>query len=187
MRQVTNVEELVEGIEAAARHGTDAQLRAGGGVMAPTVHILVEDLDQPYVGYLTCRAFYRGADASRAIAELGELPSALAATRLVVIYEAQDLMVALEGPVEPDDSALVVLDATFEQHTVRRYPLRLRSGGWLRRGAVEWGPVVEQRAPAVPFALARLLMAWRELRSGDLDETVLRLETAGHRMHWTAR
>jgi len=189
MRQAMNVEELVEGIEAAARHGTDAQLRAGGGVMAPTVHILVEDLDQPYVGYLTCRAFYRGADASRAIAELGELPSVLAATRLVVIYEAQDLMVALEGPVEPDGPALVVLDATFERHTVRRYPLRLRSGGWLRRGpvAVGWGPVVVQRAPAVPFALARLLMAWRELRSGDLDETVLRLERAGHRMHWTAR
>jgi hypothetical protein len=41
----------------------------------------------------------------------------------------------------PDGSALVVLDATFERDTVRRYPLRLRSGGWLSRGAVavEWG------------------------------------------------
>ena len=54
----------------AVRNGTDAQLRANGGVMPPTVYILAEDLDQPYVGYLTCRPFYRGADASRATAKL---------------------------------------------------------------------------------------------------------------------
>lgn len=157
--------------------------------MPPAVHMLVEDLDRPYVGYLTCRPFCRGADASRAIAELGELPSVLAATRLVVVYEAQDVMVALEGLVNPDGSALVVLDTTFEQHTVRRHPFRLRSGGRLRGGgvAVEWGPVEVQPGLAVPFAIARLLMAWRELRSGDLSETVTRLETAGHRMHWALR
>jgi len=186
MPQVTGVDEAVNRIEDAVRHGTEAQLRADGGVMPPTVHILAEDLDQPYIGYLTCRPFYRGADASRAIAELGELPSVLAATRLVVVYEAQDLMVALGGPVDPDGLALVVLDATFEQHTARRHPFRLRSGGRLGGGgvAVEWGPVEVQRGLVVPFVLARLLMAWRELRSGDLEETVTRLETAGHRMHW---
>ncbi|MCA1604042.1 MAG: hypothetical protein LC775_00820 [Acidobacteria bacterium] len=182
------IDEAVDHIEAAARHGTEAQLSADGGVMPPTVHILMEDLDQPYVGYLTCRSFDRGADASRAIAELGELPSVLAATRLVVIYEAQDLMVALGGPVDPDGSALVVLDATFEQHTIRWRPYRLRSGGWLRGGgvAVEWGPVEVQRGLAVPFAIARLLMVWRELRLGDLDESLRRSEpsapvpSAGH-------
>jgi len=189
MLQVTGVGEVVDRIEAAVCHGMDVQLRADGGVMPPTVHMLAGDLDQPYIGYLTCRPFSRCTDASRAIAELGELPSVLAVTRLVVVYEAQDLMVALDGPVDPDGSALVVLDATFEQHTARRHPFRLRSGGWLRGGrvAVEWGPVEVQPGLTVPFALARLLMVWRELRTGDPDETVTRLETAGHRMRWATQ
>ncbi len=96
MRQVASVGELVDRIEEAARADADAALREAGGVPPPAVHILAEDLEQPYVGYLTCRPFSRGADAAAAIAELGELPSVLAATRLVVTWEAQDLNVALE-------------------------------------------------------------------------------------------
>ena len=82
--------------------GLDAELRATGGVLAPTVHMFAEDLGQPYIGYVRCRRFYRGSDAAVAIGELGVLPSVLRATRVVVSWEAQDLNVALQAPVDPD-------------------------------------------------------------------------------------
>jgi hypothetical protein len=35
------------------------------------VHMFMDDLDPPYVGYVSCCPFYRGADAVQAIARLG--------------------------------------------------------------------------------------------------------------------
>jgi hypothetical protein len=181
--------ELVAGIEEAARGALEDLLRETGGVHPPTVHILAEDLEQPYVGWLTCRPFYRGADAAAAIAELGELPSVLAATRLVVTWEAQDLNIALEVPPDPENSALVVLDATLTAQVIHWYPLRLRPGTPGERAVVvaEWGVPVQLRGAPLPGPIAALLAVWRAWRDADLEETVLRLEWAGHRMRWAAR
>ena len=121
MRQVTGVDEVVDHIEDAARHGIKAQLRADGGVMSPTVFILLEDLEQPFMGQLSCRRFYPGPDAAAAVMTMGVLPAVMAATRLVVVWEAQDLNVALEAPVDPDGSALCVLDAPLVPPSVLRY------------------------------------------------------------------
>ena len=44
---MTGVDEVVDHIEDAVRHGIEAQLRADGGVMPQTVCILAEDLEQP--------------------------------------------------------------------------------------------------------------------------------------------
>ena len=127
MGQVTGVDEVVDHIEDAARYGIEAQLRADGGVMAPTVFILLKDLEQPFMGQLSCRRFYSGADAAAAVMTMGVLPAVMAATRLVVVWEAQDLNVALEAPVDSDGSALCVLDAPLVPPSVlRRHPMRLR-------------------------------------------------------------
>ncbi len=47
-----------------------------------TVHILVEDTEQPYAGYLTCRPFCRGEDAAAVVGVLGLSPAAMGVTRL---------------------------------------------------------------------------------------------------------
>lgn len=189
MRQAVCVDEVLRGIEHAAREGMDAGLRAGGAVLPPAVHLLAEDLDQPYVGYLTCRPFYRGADAAAAIVELGELPSVLAVTRLAVTWEAYDLTVALQVPADPDTLALVVLDATLTEHAIRWCPFRLHAGTGRYGDMVvpEWGPPALLRDPPLPGPVEQLLTVWRQWRAGDLDETITRLETAGHRMRWAAR
>ena len=181
--------ELVDGIEAAACGALDDLLRETGGVHPPTVHILAEDLEQPYVAYVTCRPFYRGADAAAAVAELGLLPSALAATRLLVTWEAEDLNVALEIPPDPDGTALVVLDASLTEQVIHWYPLRLRPGGRGEHAVVvaEWGPPVQLPDPPLPGPVAVLLAVWRQWHDADLNETVIRLESAGHRVRWIAR
>lgn len=54
MRQVTGVDEVVDHIEDAARYGIEAQLRADGGVMAPTVFILLRTWNSP--SWVSCPA-----------------------------------------------------------------------------------------------------------------------------------
>ena len=194
MRQVTGVDEVVDHIEDAARHGIEAQLRADGGVMPPTVFIVVEDFDQPFVGQLSCRRFYPGADAAAAVMTMGVLPAVMAATRLVVVWEAQDLNVALEAPVDPDGSALCVLDAPLADPSVlRRHPMRLRHVHPGRSMAVvpEWGTPDRLHSPVLPGPIEQLLYVWREgweLSTGEVvNDVTIRLETAGYRMAWAAR
>jgi hypothetical protein len=190
MSRVVDAEQLVDQIAAASCAALDELLRRTGAVYPPTVHILAEDLDQPWVGYLTCRRFRQGGDAAAALGELGELPSVLMATRLVVTWEAQDLNVALGAPMDPDDSALMVLDAVLGEVPVcRRYPFDARRPEQGPAAAIvaRWRRPAEIRDPGLPGPVRRLLAVWRQWREADLDETVARLEAAGHRMHWAAR
>lgn len=50
----------------------------------------------------------------------------------------------------------------------------------------EWGPPVQLHDPPLPGPVAALLEVRRQWGGGDLDETVSRLEAAGHRMRWAA-
>jgi len=117
-------------------------LRAGGGVPVPTVHVLVEGLDPPYVGKLACRQFYRGRDAHAAVAVMGLFGSMLGASRLVLTYEHADMARAWEAPGAEDAPAgVVVVDAAWdlrEGHTIRWHPARLTGGADIEAG----GPVV---------------------------------------------
>jgi hypothetical protein len=161
----------------------------------PTVHLLPEGLDPPYVGYLTCRPFYRGRDAALAIALLGLLPAALAATRLVVTWENEDLCTALELPRSSGfPNAVIVVDAHRHGHTLRWHPARLRINAPGRAGpptvTPEWGPVHRDRDVELPGPVAELLEVWRSPRSWSEVELVglyARLETAGYRMRWIQR
>ena len=187
MGKVRSGDDVVAAVGDALRAGLDAELRATGGVLAPTVHILAEDLDQPLVAAVTCRRFHRGRDAAAAITELGLLPSAMSATRLVVAWEAQDLNVALEAPVDPDGSALVLLDAHVRgAQRVSWYPLRCRHGQPGEHAVIvaEWAPPLIVEDPPLPDPVAALLAVWRRCFDLDLDATVAHLEAAGYRMRW---
>jgi hypothetical protein len=176
----------VDRIEAAARGAFEGTVSELGVVPPPTLHILAEDLDQPYVGRVVCRPFYRGADAGAAIAGLGELPSVLAATRLVITWEAQDLVVALGGVADPDATALVVLNATLAGHVVHWYPVRmdLDEHGVV---AVDWGVPAQLHDPPLHAPIADLLSVWREWRDEDIDATARRVQAAGYRTVWAQR
>jgi len=191
MRQVTGVDEVVGHMEDAARHAIEAQLAADGGVMPPAVFILVEDFDQPFVGQLACRRFYAGTDAAAAVMTMGVLPAVMAATRLVVVWEEQDLNAALEAPVDPDGSALCVLDAPLADPSVlRRHPMRLRHAHPGRSLAIitEWGTPDRLHNPVLPDPIEELLHIWREgwePSTGDVvNDVTIRMETAGYRMTW---
>lgn len=60
--------ECVDRIYAGCAGAVEKSVAAYATVPAPTMHLLVDGLDPPYLGYVTCRPFYRGNDAARAIA-----------------------------------------------------------------------------------------------------------------------
>jgi len=179
-------DELVRRMVETLHRGVDDLLRRAGVVLPPTVYVFAEDLDPPFVCSVQCRRFYRGADAAAAVAELGELPSALAATRLLVAWEEQDLKLALGLPADPDTTALVALDATLTDRTLHRRPFRLAGAvGGASPGLVpERGELQRLVDPALPGPVARLLAVWQQWRNEDLNDTVIRLQTAGHRVGW---
>jgi hypothetical protein len=58
--------------------------------------MFAEDMAQPYIGFVTCRQFYRGEDAVNAIGDLGMLPAVMKMTRLIIPWESSDLATALQ-------------------------------------------------------------------------------------------
>ncbi len=92
------VQHVVDTIAEATRLGTDTALRLGGALVPPQVHLLAEHDDEPYLGYVTCRPFYRGNDVIKAMALIGVAGSLTGASRLLVVWEHQDLCTALELP-----------------------------------------------------------------------------------------
>ena len=84
----------------------------------------------PYVGYLSCRPFYRGGDVVDAMALMGVAGSLTGASRLLVVWEHQDLCVALELPgAEEEPNGQVVVEAVLDRgHVLRWHPFRLHLG-----------------------------------------------------------
>ncbi|MGH3612050.1 MAG: hypothetical protein ACRDRK_05450 [Pseudonocardia sp.] len=93
---VAGVAGMVDRIAESAVAGAVDLLRAGAGLPLPSVHMLCAGLEDPYVGYLTCRASAAGRDAASAVGLLGRLPAVVAATHLVIVWEYAALHAALE-------------------------------------------------------------------------------------------
>jgi hypothetical protein len=184
MARVASADDVVLGVEQAVCDGLDQLLRATGAVQPPMVHMFAAGQDPAYVGCVTCRPFYAGDDAHRAVAGLGDLPAAVEATRLLVTWEAQDLNVALGAPVDPDGSALIVLDATLGGEVLRIYPLRLRRARRNQPALIpDWLPPRTVADPALPAPITRLLVVWRMARgTADLAGRLRDLESAGYRV-----
>lgn len=197
----------VDALDDAAVAATDAVARDGLGVAPPTVHVLVDGLDQPYVGHLGCRPFYRGRDAHAAVAVMGLFASMLDGARLVICYEHADMALAWQDPgADTAPTGQVVIDAARHPdqdldggHVIRWHPLRFTDptdptrtgvapGQSLR---VQWGPPARHPGGRLPAAVAQLLEVWRQPRSWDDDREFLRVmagfEQGGYTLRWVQR
>jgi hypothetical protein len=148
----------------------------------PQVHILAENMDKPYLGYIICRRFYRGADAASAISHLGRLPSALVATRIFVVWEDRDLRTALEMPIGRPVQSLCVVDVQAGRHTMLWLPFNVLQHD--SEIVVEWGRPARYDNVSLPAPIEDLIKAWHE-PPDDLERTVLDMQAAGYRIRWS--
>lgn len=190
------VEHVVDTIVEANRVGTDAGLRAGGALMPPQVHLLVEHAEQPYLGYVSCRPFYRGNDVVKAVALMGVAGSLTGATRLLVVWEHQDLCVALErSGAESAPNGQVVVDAQRAGgHVLWWHPFRLHVGPigslGLPTATAEWGEPVRHPDAELPAPIAALLASWRTPQRwtrAERADALNYMEASGYRMQWVTR
>jgi hypothetical protein len=145
----------------------------------PQVHMFVDDLDQPYVGYIETRDFYRGEDAARAISGLGYPPSTLPASRLLMVWEHADLLTALELPAPVHESALAFLDATVDDHRINWYPYTASLGSRSRLD-LTWGQPRTLQRPTLPAPIAEALAIWRQFIPEDFEAMVATLTQNGY-------
>ena len=196
VEQMTHVAGWVDRIEDIAVGMVDQALRVDGGVAPPTVHLLIDGLDLPYVGYLTSRPMCRGEDAAQAVRAMGLAGSMFGASRVVVAFENSDLCAALELPDAADAvPGVVLVDADREGHEMRWRPVRLHDGPVNAAGGPtvrpEWGPGMRYpRDFPLPPAVADLLAAWRAPRVWSEVEFVkafAAMEVGGYSMRWVTR
>lgn len=181
-RMTETVVEVVGAVEQACLAGADAALRSGGFVPEPQVHVLIDDLDPPYVASVRTRPYRQGVDALRAIIRLGTAPAAIRASRVVLVWEHSDLCTSLHGPGEYE-TALVVLEASLTgEHTLRSHPVTLHQGPPMDSGwptvVPEWGAPVTVPGAVLPPVISALLRTWRALQ-GDPDRTFAALHAEG--------
>ncbi|MQA16648.1 MAG: hypothetical protein GEV09_21700 [Pseudonocardiaceae bacterium] len=182
------VDEMVDEIERGICSALDQTLRTTGAVHPPAVYMFTDTPYPSFIGSVVCRRFYPGQDAYRAVNRLGDVPAGVEATRLLVAFEAQDLNVALQLPVDPGGSALVVVDATLDGQVLRWYPLHLSRPRRRHPALVpEWGPVQTLTDPRLLEPLVRLLTVWRLARGANLDTAVRDVESEGYRITWYGR
>lgn len=186
------IAEFLDRLAPTLVDASEEMLRVHGLCPPPAVHMICADMDPPYVGMLTSRPYYRGPDATEAVAAMGALPSALWATHLVVVWEHADLCTALELPGKSFATGVVVLDATISEHTVRWHPFEMKVGPLSEAGVPtvlpEWQPSARYPGGWLPDPVRRLLASWRAWSEADEpQERAVELERAGYRMRWTAR
>lgn len=170
-------------IEAA-----QAELHATGAVPRPQVHMFAEDMQNPYIGFITCRRFYRGHDATVAIGDLGVLPSVMKMTRLMILWESSDLAIAMEQGPGPFPMALMLVDASLRRHSLHRHPFEPVPTGRVANGVptvrLQWERPQLSADTRLPDPITRLLQTWRELRDDDMQETAIALERSGYELDW---
>ncbi len=185
MSDVQQAEHPVAAVVARAVVASAEQvMRESGGMQIPTVYLFADDLDQPYAGYVRCRPFYRGADAARAIARLGELPASMYATRLLLAWEHCDLLTALNAPGEAFPTALVTVEATFTGHILTWQPFTFTWGPDSEYGAPtvlpSWQRPTSQPDAPLPRPMRAALDRWRALVAADFDPTTAGLQRDGY-------
>ena len=162
-----------------------------GEIPRPQVHMFAEDMPDQYIGWVSCRAFYRGHDAVTAIGDLGVLASVMKMTRLMVLWESCDLATALDRGEGPFPRGLMLVDASLERHTLHQYPFETVPTGRVVDGVptirLQWETPRCSDGARLPDPIVRLLRTWRELRDGDLQETAIGLQRSGYELNWAER
>jgi len=178
--------DIADALADAVLGANEAVVRRTGTCPQPQVHILAEDRERPYLGYVVCRRFRRGPDAASAVVGLGLLPSTLRATRLIVAWEELDLRGAMQVPTEQAETGFVLVDARLDTHVLRWHPFQTQAApeGAGETATLRWGaPARYERIP-LPDPIEAMLTLWREFRDGDLEETAAHLQRAGYELHW---
>lgn len=182
----TELDGLVDTLESGSVRMTEDALTGRGLVVPPTVHMMSRYARPPYLGAVTTRGFYRGADAAEAVTRLALLPAAAGALRLLVVWEHADLCASLDLPGWQEEGrysrGLVVLDAHCDEglgHTVRWHPFelvgvdpstRLGHRGLIAEGwpvVPRWGSPARHPGGWLPDPVAQLLAVWRAGGAGD--------------------
>lgn len=189
--------ELVDVAVGAGLAGGEAMLRESGLCAPPSVYMICEEGESPLLGTVTSRRFYRGEDAARAVSAMGVLPGVLGVTRLVVVWENDDLCTALElsEPAEEFATGFVAVEAWRGGHVVRWHPFTPVAG---LPGSIgpdwptvipDWGP--EQRRPGagLPEPVAALLANWHAQTSDPAETPAVAeaMKSAGYRVCWLTR
>lgn len=136
-----------------------------GYCMAPQVHMFYEPEDE-YVGYVSCRPYYRGQDAQTAIEHLGVIAAAMCATRLLVVWEESDLRTSLYGPANEHPNGVALLEVSLTDHELSWRPFRYLNGygqapGMNANFDISWGePSVQSNVTLMPV-VRNLMQAWR--------------------------
>lgn len=196
-QQNVSTAELVDVLAGSALAGGAAMLREAGMYPSPSVHLIDEQAGTPYLGYVACRPFHRGGDATRAVAALGVLAGVVGATRLVVAWENDDMCTALELP-EPDGgfaTGFVVVDASRGGHVVRWHPFTAVVGPPtsfapdLVSVIPEWGRETRRPNGRLLVPVAELLATWRAQPAAPAEVVACAeaMELAGYRLRWTVR
>jgi hypothetical protein len=174
--------DVASAVEDACPAGAEAALRAGGFVPRPQLHMLIDDGDQPYIGYIDTRPYCHGPDAVNAISQLGDAPAAIMATRVVLVWENADLDVSLNGPGEYPGGLAVVVASLAGGHALRWHPLELHLAGVDACGLPivepEWGQPSSVEDAMLPPVMAAVLARWRSL-DGDPDRVLSELVADG--------
>src|SRR5262249_38182496 len=155
------------------------ELYGSGCVPRPQVHMFAEDLPVQYIGFVICRRFFRGQDATVAIGDFGILPSVMRENRLMVLWGRVDPALALDQPA-PSPMGLMLVDARFGGHTLHHYPFDPVPTGQVVNGVptieLQWKPPQRFENAGLPNPVNRLLQTWREPRDQNMKKTARALE-----------
>ncbi|MGW1061193.1 hypothetical protein [Micromonospora rubida] len=176
--------DLASRVVSAIIDESETHIQETGQCPRPQVHILAEDMSEPkqYIGYAISRRFYQGADAAAAIANLGRLPAALAATRLFVVWEETDLRKALEMSNPRPAQGLSIVDVRADGNTMLWLPFDAAKLG--SRIVVNWGSPARYENVKLHSPIEDLIKVWRG-PPDDLERTVLGLQEAGYQIKWS--
>lgn len=167
----TALSEVVATISQAVVSAAAKTMELTARAPRPQLHMFTGDVDQPYVGYLETRDFYRGEDAARAISGLGYPLATLPASRLLMVWEHADLLTALELPQPVREGALVALHASVDHHWIDWHPYtaaRVSPSGI----AMTWGQPHTLDRPTLPAPVAEMFAIWRRFTPGDFGDVI---------------
>lgn len=117
----------------------------------PQVHLFHGPSAEAYSGYVECRPYYRGDDATEAIAQLLLIASGLDSTDLLVVWEESDLRRSMTNIEHGHPSGIAILHATASDTTLHWNPFQFGSPLsplGLPRSPIVWG--VSQTYPVKP-------------------------------------
>lgn len=177
------VTDTMTAVEQAVIAGVDAALRFDGSCPEPQVHFFIDELDQPYLGYVRTRPYHAGADAIQVIVTLGAAAGATTASSVLVVWDAEDLRTSLNEP-EQHTSGVVCVQAWIDRHEAHYYPYTLdldASAGPNQTPVLRpnWGSPVNAGEVTLPPVIQHLLYEWRTT-APDADPLFRQLQRDGY-------